>query len=136
MTAHVRISLLQRINKAERGLPCIVVQVMLNCLLYIAVGCLTTDNRFRFHPRARFLTRSRSCAKSEMSAGAAGSEPAPSSTQATQMQPLRILATQVTYVLAAGAGTALGNLLNYKGLERVGAGNIHRAHQPILDNAA
>ena len=56
--------------------------------------------------------------------------------QATQMEPIRIFANQLTHVLTTSAVATLGDLLIHERFERVGKGNIHGTHEIILDGLA
>ena len=52
------------------------------------------------------------------------------------MQPILILADQLAHIFATGAKATAGNLLVNKRLQRIGEGDVHRAHARILDALA
>lgn len=108
-------------------------QVMLDGVIHIPARLFTRDDWFGFHPRARRWMRSRNVLKYAVSAGVVGDDAPPLQQQVTQLQSILILfMNEFTNVFTARAITTLGHLIIHKRLQRIGKGNIHCAHDPML----
>lgn len=131
VAADVAIGLLQGVDESRRCRPGILSQVVRDGLVDVPGGLLTRDDRLPSPTGAglgglmQLVTQTIkvNCVGCGDWRGRGARQQKPA-----KLEPILIPADQLAHILAAGAVTALADLLVHEGLEAVGQGNVHRAH--------